>query len=161
MFSLPLEDFFESRYIKISQAMRDIDRICDGIAENFGRMPAFAGIRPIALHFAQAARRKAETLRVDPAIFDVWAEFVAAGERLANIAPNAHSAGATSVADQQLPGVADGLQLIRNGRDLVLHIALARTSMPKSTREYLERCEFYGQHGRAPLILPTPPASLA
>ena len=52
-------------------------------------------------------------------------------------------------------GVFDGLQLLRNGRSLVFHIARARTPMPKSTREFIERCEFYRQHGRCP-PLPTP-----
>lgn len=154
VFSLSLEEFYESRYIKISQAMRDIDRIAAGIAQNFGRLPVFAGIEPIALGFAEAARLKAETLRVDPDIFDIWSNFVTAGERLADFSPNAHGANAERALGRHVHGISDGQQLIRDGRDLMFHIALARTSMPKSTREYVERCEFYGQHGRVPTPAP-------
>ena len=46
--------------------------------------------------------------------------------------------------------VSDGLQLIRGGRDLIFYIARARTPMPKSTRDYLARCEIYRQTGWAP-----------
>ena len=51
--------------------------------------------------------------------------------------------------------LSDGLQLIRNGRDLVFYICRARTPMPKSTREYIERCETYLTTGRSPM-LPAP-----
>ena len=34
-FSIPLEDFFESRYIKIGQTLRDIDRIGEAMIANF------------------------------------------------------------------------------------------------------------------------------
>ena len=37
----------------------------------------------------------------------------------------------------------------------VFHITRARTPMPKSTREFIERCEFYRQNGRCPQ-LPAP-----
>ncbi|MBL8418144.1 MAG: hypothetical protein JNN31_07890, partial [Dechloromonas sp.] len=47
--------------------------------------------------------------------------------------------------------VSDGLQLIRQGRDLIFYIARARTPMPKSTREYIERCATYLETGRIPL----------
>ena len=34
-FSIPLEDFYESRYIKMGQTMRDIDRIANAMIANF------------------------------------------------------------------------------------------------------------------------------
>ena len=42
------------------------------------------------------------------------------------------------------------------GRDLVVYIARARTPLPKSTRDYIARCETYlatggAPHGPAPL----------
>ncbi len=48
--------------------------------------------------------------------------------------------------------VGDGLLLLRNGRDLVFHIARARTPMPKSTCEYIERCEAYLATGRVAFV---------
>lgn len=150
-FSVPIEDFYECRYVKIGQTMRDIDRIADAMVANFSRIPLFEGSEAPVRDFAAAARTKAETLRTDPDIFDVWSQLVAAGERLANFTPQ-QPRGASGRRQRQLHGVSDGLQLIRIGRDLVFYIARARTPMPKSTREYIERCEAYLATGKAPLI---------
>jgi hypothetical protein len=86
-FSVSIEEFYESRYIKIGQSMRDIDCIANAMVANFSGIPAFAAIEAPVRHFANAARIKAETLRTDPNIFDVWAQLVTAGERLANFTP--------------------------------------------------------------------------
>ncbi|WP_374277915.1 hypothetical protein [Azonexus sp.] len=145
-FSIPLEDFYESRYIKIGQTMRDIDRIARTMIANLASLPAFAGIEPAIVDLANAARIKTETLRTDPDIFDVWAVMVTAGERLANLTPHPVSADETPVAHN----IADGLQLIRQGRDLIFYVTRARTPMPKSLREYIERCETYFATGSAP-----------
>ena len=51
--------------------------------------------------------------------------------------------------------ISDGLQLIRAGRDLIFFITRARTPMPKSTSEYIERCHVYLETGSAPTA-PTP-----
>ncbi len=149
-FSIPVEDFYESRYIKIGQSMRDIDKIAQAMIRNFTRIPAFANIAAPILDFANAAKIKAETLRTDPEIFDLWALLVTAAERLANFAPQPHPVviGTTAAVRHS---ISDGLQLIRNGRDLVFYIARARTPMPKSTREYIERCETYLSTGRSPM----------
>ena len=56
---------------------------------------------------------------------------------------------------QRRASASDGLLLIRNGRDLVFYITRARTPMPKSTREYIERCETYLSTGFVPLM-PSP-----
>lgn len=150
-FSVPIEDFYECRYVKIGQTMRDIDRIADAMVANFSRIPLFDGIEAPARDLAAAARTKAETLRTDPDIFDVWSQLVAAGERLANFTPRQPEA-TSGGRQRRLHGVSDGLQLIRNGRDLVFYIARARTPMPKSTREYIERLEAYLATGKAPFI---------
>ena len=147
-FSIPIEDFYESRYIKIGQTMRDIDRIAHAMTASFSQIPAFAHIEPLIRDFADSAKVKAETLRTDPDIFDVWTQLVTTGERLANIAPHA----ATITLGARRHRLADGVQLIRNGRDLIFYITRARTPMPKSTREYIERCEIYLKSGLAPLM---------
>ncbi|HNG80248.1 MAG TPA: hypothetical protein PLW24_12305, partial [Burkholderiaceae bacterium] len=103
------------------------------------------------------ARTKTETLRTDAAIFDVWPRFVTTGERLAEIQPlmptgwTLHEAPGAALRHSE----ADGLELIRRGRDLIFYIARARTPMPKSTREYIERCAFYRQNGHRP-SMPAP-----
>ena len=156
VFSIPIEEFYESRYIKIGQCMRDIDRIAASMVANFAQIPVFAGIEAAILEFARAARVKTETLRTDPDIFEVWSTFVTAGERLASFAPSTQQTGGNErQVDTRPHSISDGIQLIRAGRSLIFYIVRARTPMPKSTKEYIERCDFYRQHGRAP-AMPTP-----
>jgi hypothetical protein len=146
-FSIPIEDFYESRYIKIGQSMRDIDRIGETMIATFATIPMFKHIDVLIQDFVAAAKVKAENLRTDPDIFDVWARLVTASERLANFAPLPHAVGEMA----PIHKISDGLQLIRNGRDLIFYIARARTPMPKSMNEYLEACAAYQKTGRSPL----------
>ncbi|MCB1966944.1 hypothetical protein [Accumulibacter sp.] len=154
-FSIPVEDFYESRYVKIGQSMRDIDLIAEAMIGNFSRIPTFETVEAPIREFANAAKVKTETLRTDPDIFDVWSRLVTAGERLANFTPQAAADAGEKRPGSPLHSVSDGLQLLRNGRDLVFYIARARTPMPKSTSEYIARCESYLTSGRAP-FMPAP-----
>jgi len=153
-FSIPVEDFYESRYIKIGQTLRDIDRIAGVMADTFGQIDGFAGVVPAIREFACAAKIKTETLRTDPQIFDIWSQLVTAGERLASFTPLA-PAKLAGKRVRPVHNLSDGLQLLHNGRDLLFYITRARTPMPKSTREYIERCETYLKTGKVP-FLPVP-----
>jgi hypothetical protein len=134
-FCYPIEDFYKSRYIKIAQTMRAIDRIGDDLVGMIGRMPIFAGLEPIVRDFVHAAKLRCETLHTDADIFDVWASFVASGERLGGFSPSL-PADATSLEQQR---AAQAIQLIREGKDLVFYITRARVPMPKSTGEFFDR----------------------
>jgi len=143
-FSIPVEAFYESRYIKIAEALRDIDHIGGVMVATFANNPLFKGIKKEILGFTRAAKAKCETLRTDPQIFDIWTDFAVATEHLTAFQPrlsNAHS-------PQMLQLAADGKQLITQGSDLIGHITRARVTMPKSTREYIERCQHYLQRAR-------------
>lgn len=155
-FSVPLDEFYESRYIKIAQCMRDIDAIAKAMIDHFSGITSFAEIEKPVVAFANAARDKSETLRTDANIFSVWSRFVVAGERLAAFA--AKSPMLLELRDNTRVdyNVSDGEELIRRGRDLIFHIARARVSMPKSTRDFIARCEHFLYNGRLP-ELPTPP----
>lgn len=146
-FSIPLEDFYESRYIKIGQTMRDIDRIAQTMITNLAQLPAFQGVESAINDLASAAKIKTETLRTDPDIFDVWSIMVTAGERLANLTPHPVAADPDALKHD----VAEGQVLIRQGRDLIFYITRARTPMPKSTKEFIARCETYLSSGHTPL----------
>ena len=141
-FSIPLEAFYESRYVKMAQAMRGIDDVAEAMLSTFNT-PMFPGIDPVIREFARVARIKVETLRTDPEIFDIWAEMVSAGERLANFRPILKNAD--SEHEQRVASF--GTQLICNGRDLIFHITRARVTMPKSTKEFVDRCETYAATG--------------
>ncbi|MES9993367.1 MAG: hypothetical protein ABW098_15565 [Candidatus Thiodiazotropha sp.] len=138
-FTIPIESFYESRYIKIAQTMHDIDIISDAMIEAFQDSHFFKGVDALIRQFAGAAKLKCETLRTDPVIFDVWPKFAVACEKLMQIGPlekNNDSCLACWEADE-------GHQLIKDGADLITHIARARVPMPKSTRTYIDRCHSY------------------
>lgn len=126
-FSLSIEEFYESRYIKIGQCKRDVDRIAACMANTFTTPPCPPEFKLLVQEFSQAARIKTETLRTDPEIFDVWSRLVTAGERL-------------NAVTQDMAGARD---LVRAGHDLIVYIVRARTPMPKSTADYIDRCAAY------------------
>ncbi|MGL1832604.1 hypothetical protein ACKVEX_03240 [Rhodocyclaceae bacterium SMB388] len=140
-FSIPIESFYESRYIKIAQTLRDIDRIAAVMIATFSNNPLFPGVETKVREFAESAKIKCETLRTDPNIFDIWTDFAVASEHLAAFTP--HLVIAPTPETLQL--ATDGMQLINQGRELVGYMTRARVTMPKSTREFTERCEHYAE----------------
>lgn len=142
-FTMPIAKFYESRYIKIAQTMRDIDALAKAMIETFENSRYFAGIAPLIRELAEAAKMEAETIRRDKAIFDVWPRFVAASEDLQEFVPNVPDVMSENMHRQ----VADGLRLMNEGKDVISFLAGARVPMPKTTREYLERCRAYAETG--------------
>lgn len=150
-FSIPVDAFYESRYLKIGQAMRDIDRISDALVLNVGSSPMFSGLEPIIHEFSHHARIKTETLRTDKDIFEVWSNLVTAGERLASFKPV--FSDPDSEAEKRRASF--GTQLICNGRDLIFYITRARVAMPKSTTDFVSRCKTYAEKGTVD-VMPVP-----
>jgi hypothetical protein len=149
-FSIPIEAFYESRYVKMAMTMRDIDRVGAGLKDAFSDSTQIRNIGPRIDHLAEAAKRKCEILRTDPKIFEVWPDFVVARERLCNIQPALPAVPDAAAIREAL----EGTRLLRDGTDLVMHVVRARVPMPKSTREFLDRCNRFRQatwqngHGR-------------
>lgn len=140
-FTMPVPDFYKSRFIKIAQSMRDIDMVADCIIEVFCSRALFAEVRELVIDYADAARRIAETMKKDPVIFHVWPNFVAVGERLDAFKPEL-----PENSDQILRmRVAYGRDLIQDGRRLISYIAGARVPMPKSSQAYIDKCRRYDQ----------------
>jgi hypothetical protein len=144
-FTVPIESFFETRYIKIAQTMRDIDRISQTMIGAFYESRFFPGVEALITRFAEAAKLKCETLRTDPVIFEVWPRFAVAAEKLLNIVPMDRGANSCQACWE----VDEGDRLIKDGTELITHIARARVSMPKSTQSYIDRCISY-QNSRHP-----------
>ena len=145
-FTMPVEDFYRSRYVKIAMTMRNIDWITGSMAECLASDPLYRGIGPVIEAFAAAARLKCETLRTDPAIFDVWASFVVAGETLQEFKPRL----AAAPSREQVAVAEQAERLIHKCVLLVSDITRARTPMPKSSRELLELCSAYAEHHKGP-----------
>ena len=141
-FSIPIEAFYESRYVKIAQTLRDIDRLAAVMVGAFAPIPIFQGIETSIFRLCEAAKAKTETLRTDPMIFDIWADFVVASEHLSAFTPHLTAAPTPEL----LQLASDGKQLIQKGTELVGYISRARVTMPKSTREYIAQCEHLAEH---------------
>jgi hypothetical protein len=138
-FTMPIADFYQSRFVKIAQGMRDIDRIAGCMIEVFCSSAMFKGIKQPIEEYSAAARQIAETMKKDPAIFRVWPNFVALGEKLDAFKPEV-----PDDADQMTRmRVAYGRDLVHEGRQLIGYIAGARVPMPKSTQAYIEKCRRY------------------
>jgi len=129
-FVLPTKAFYESRYLKIAQSMRDMDRIAAAMVDMASLLTGFRHCDPLIKDFAALARLECETMRRDPAIFEVWPAFVASGEALLAFKPDS--------CDQDHQ---DMLRLLHEGKQLLGYIAGARVPMPKSTGDFMDHCE--------------------
>jgi hypothetical protein len=140
-FTMPIADFYQSRFIKIAQSMREIDLVADCLIEVFGSRTLFAGLKELVVDYAIAARQAAETMKKDPRIFQVWPNFVALGEMLDAFRPEV-----PDDADQMLRmRIAYARDLVQEGRRLISYIAGARVPMPKSTAIYIKKCQRFAR----------------
>ena len=138
-FTFPIAEFFESRYIKIAQTMRDIDRICAALVAMIAELSAFAAALPLIGKLGDCAKTKTETLATDADMFDVWAEFVVAIERIQAFKPTLPEHAKAELVHE----IERGRQLILRGSALISDITRARVPMPKSTHEFIEQCSAY------------------
>lgn len=144
-FTLSIEDFYDTRYIKIAQTKRNIDELGGRMCALFADNPVFVGVDARILEVCEAAKLEIETIRTDPVNFEVWPRFVAAGEALLAFRPQ--QPDKASIHERRL--MEHGMRLIADGNNLLTYISGARVPMPKSTTEYLRRCDGYVAEGRA------------
>lgn len=142
VFVLPLADYYESRYIKMAQAMRAIETIADRLVESFQYVAGYEDLTPLVRDYAEAARAEAETMRSDPDTFHVRPHYVAAGERLLTFRASSRDGNRRE---------SDELHLIEDARYLISYIAEARVPMPKSTAEFLARCDEFQASTKPPI----------
>jgi hypothetical protein len=138
-FTMPIEEFYESRYVKIAMTMRNIDQIAAHMAACCRQDSHFHGVSKLVQQYAEVARRKCETLRTDHDIFDVWSDFVVAGEAIREFDPSRTATGQALEPRR----VQDGQRLLREGVRLIGFVTRARTPMPQSTARFLTDCNRY------------------
>ena len=143
-FIMPIDEFYESRYIKIAMTKKNIDQAAAYMAGCIKNDPRFPGLDQLILEYAKAARHKCETLRTDDDIFDVWSDFVVAGEEVTDFNPECSAiAIGHPLAGSLLIDVIDVKHMLKAGVKLIAFITRARTPMPRSTEIYLSECERY------------------
>lgn len=138
-FIMPIKEFYESRYLKIALTMKNIDQAADYMASCIKDDPRFPGVDKLIIEYAKHARHKCETLRTDDDIFDVWSNFVVAGEAVTDFIPEINS----NLSDTPLIDELDVKYMLKSGIRLIAFITRARTPMPISTKNLLNECERY------------------
>ena len=134
VFTLSIEDYYASRYIKIAQTMRAIDGIAEAIVNTFAGQEAFDRIEQIVWDYARAACQETEIMKSDLDFFQNWPEFVSLGEKISRFEPNI-SDRKNSLSPTQ---ITEGRLLLREGRNLLRDIAAIRVPMPISSQRYLK-----------------------
>lgn len=136
-FTIPIQKYYESRFIKVSLTMANIDQLSRVLIDTFAQRPEFTGIESLVNDYAEAAKRESETMKSDECIFHIWPRFIATGEALGEMEidwqPSCSRECRFIIEQARLTLIA--------GRNLINWIARARVPMPKSTRAFVERCE--------------------
>lgn len=141
-FIMSVDDFYESRYIKIAMTMKNIEQVSAYMIKCIKNQPYFHELNPLILEYAGTAQRKCEILRTDDDIFDVWTDFVVAGEFITDY-PSEHFPSPDSVSLLNSMVVK---HILKEGVRLIAFITRARTPMTKSTDIYFSECERYKNH---------------
>lgn len=136
-FTLPMEEYYRSRYIKVAQTMANIDLIAGTIKATYGDRPEFPELSDIVDNYATAAKLESETMKTDQNIFEIWPQFVAAGETLSGYQP----AIQPGVSRKYLYVLEHAQKKLIVGSNLINWVARARVPMPKSTNDYIENCK--------------------
>lgn len=140
VFSMSMEKYYESRYIKVAQTMSEIDKITDNLIPIIGKYPSLEDAKPIIMELCESAKLACETIRTDPAIIDIWPRYVAAKEALEDFIRNY----------TESPYFENGksekkiIDLIKEGGTLLISLATVRVPMPVSTTLFLQKCQLVG-----------------
>jgi len=138
-FAQPLAQVFESRYQKIAQTLKDLDRVIDSLISCLQNDPRFGDIVPLIEEYAIRAKDQIETAKNDDAFFVIWPAFVASREKLTNSIPTNPPIDTI----ENLRHFEQGVKLITSGAALIAYLSEARVPMPKSTHDFLRQCELY------------------
>lgn len=137
-FSMPLDKFFQSRYIKLAQTFSAVDNVIDRMVSLFSNVDGFSAVIPLLEELRVIAKIEAETMRRDEAIYEVWPRYVTAKEAIMAFKPN----GLINRTDR-IRYWEDGLRLLHMGKDVVNYLAGVRVPMPLTTANYMANCDLY------------------
>lgn len=145
-FSMPIDKFFQSRYIKLAQTFASIDKLVDRMVVVFSQVEGFERVIPILEEMREASKTEVETMRRDEAIYEVWPRYVAAKEAIAEFKPS----GLRNTVIERKDGLRyweDGLRLLYMGGEVISHLSGVRVPMPVTTKNYMANCDLYEKNG--------------
>jgi hypothetical protein len=136
VFTMPIEEFFESRYIKIAQTMSEIDQVSEATRSVICQFEKFDHIKLKLSELAKMTKLACETIRNDPVIFEVWPRYIAAKEKyedcMSGLAVDDHDNGYLLSLD--------AFRLIKEGGQLLVKLATLRVPIPNSVKDFSQRC---------------------
>jgi len=138
-FTMPVKQFLASRYIKIAQTMREIDAITEKLSATFADTRIFGHLVSNIHDLGGSAKLATETLRSDSRNIEIWPRFVGAADKIAAakpVLPKEYEKREQALGQK-------GMQLIKDGAELIISHANSRMPMPKSTQEFLLRCDSF------------------
>lgn len=138
-FTMSMEQFYETRYIKLAQTMRNIDSISYTLTELFSPAPSFNEVIPDINELADCCKQVTETMRSDPAMIEVWPHYVSIADKLRDF--KARSPEGASNADRAMGRL--GKELILAGVDLMNDMANMRIPLPRTTEDFIHKCESF------------------
>jgi len=139
VFSMTMEEFYESRYIKVALTMSEIDKITNILIGMVGNYPELAAAIPKIRELGEAAKLACETIRTDPVIFEVWPRYVAAREALENYVEE--YLDAHELENGNGNGRRKIIELIREGGGLLQRLSTVRVPMPETTNRFISQCD--------------------
>jgi len=144
-FSLPIDEFYKSRYLKLGLSMAMIDHIGTMMTQKLGTINGFENIEAKVNAYTATAKLAVETVKQDPAFLEIWPAFVATGEDLLHFRPEL-----TDKLDSlQLFYIKQTTELIKDGKNLISYICSARVPMPKSHKKFIAKCQLHAKEGES------------
>ncbi len=139
VFTMSIEEYYCSRYRKVAQAMREIDRVGEALQQTLCALAFFDGAAGLVADFISIAKQECEIFRNDPDYYCVWPKFVANGEKLLE-----YMAIIPQQTDAELERhIKRGTRLLRDGKNLITWVANVRVPMPLSADRFFAKCEKY------------------
>lgn len=147
-FSMPIDRFFESRYIKLAQTFSAVDMLIDRMVAVFSDVVGFHNVIQLLEDLREAAKIEMETMRRDEVIYEVWPIYVASKEAISNFVPDMSALNKDASEDHdRIRRIEDGLRLLHMGRDVISYLSGLRVTMPLTTENYLANCDLYESSG--------------
>jgi hypothetical protein len=141
-FSMPIDKFFESRYVKLAQTFAAIDCVVDRMVSVFEKVDGFDDVLPLLEELRDVCKTEVETMRRDEAIYEVWPRYVTAKENIMAFKPCG-----LSTHENRLRYWEDGLRLLHMGKDVVSYLSGVRVPMPATTENYMANCDLFEKNG--------------
>ena len=136
VFSMPIEDFFHTRYIKIAQTMSEIDQVAKAVNKIIDQFEMYSDMKDKLAELTDATKLACETIRSDPVIFEVWPCYIAAKEAYEEYMANL----LTGKNSREYLAYLDAYRLINEGGVLLVKLATLRVPIPKSVQNFSQNC---------------------